>query len=75
MQQANMGAILKMMRKQKGLTQTQMGALLGCNKPTISKLESRGNRMIFTTAVKYIKMLGYKVSLRSSGNRITIEIK
>lgn len=56
-----LGAHVKKLRKQNGLTQTQLGDALGLTFQQIQKYESAKNRMSYSTVVKIAHYFGQSV--------------
>ena len=55
---------IKQIRKQRNLTQGELGKLLGVQKAQISKLESGAVNITFDTLLKVLKALRAKVTLK-----------
>ncbi len=55
---------IKQIRKQRNLTQDELGKLLGVQKAQISKLESGATNVTFDTLLKVFKALKAKVTLK-----------
>lgn len=55
---------IKQIRKQRNLTQDELGKLLGVQKAQISKLESGSVNITFDTLLKVLKALRAKVTLK-----------
>ena len=56
---------LKEIREIKGVSQTELGALLGQNQGSISKLESRESDVLFKTLCSVVKALGGKLEVKA----------
>ncbi|MGM7550540.1 helix-turn-helix domain-containing protein [Myroides odoratimimus] len=56
------GAKIKILRKQKGLTQAQLGELVGVQKAQISKIEKSTANVKIVTVLKVINALGAKLT-------------
>lgn len=56
------GAKIKILRKQKGLTQTQLGELVGVQKAQISKIEKSTANVKISTVYKVLSALGAKLT-------------
>ena len=59
-----LGEKLKKIRKEKNLTQAQLGKLIGVQKAQISKLESGASSATISTITKVFKALKAKVKLQ-----------
>ncbi|NVO12217.1 MAG: helix-turn-helix transcriptional regulator [Bacteroidales bacterium] len=59
-----LGEKLKKIRKEKNLTQAQLGKLIGVQKAQISKLESGASSATISTITKVFKALKAKVTLQ-----------
>lgn len=59
-----LGEIIKQTRKERNLTQEQLGNLIGVNKSEISKLESNARNMTISTVLKIFHALKAKVNFR-----------
>ena len=57
------GEMIKNVRKERNLTQEQLGKLVGVQKAQISKLESNAKNVTLATLMKVFKALSAKVSL------------
>lgn len=57
-----LGDIIKKARKERNLTQEQLGELIGVNKSEISKLERNARNMTIGTVLKVFNALKAKVS-------------
>lgn len=57
------GAILKMARKEAGLTQEQIARKIGTYKTNISRLENHGDDAKFSTILRYASALGKKIKI------------
>jgi HTH-type transcriptional regulator/antitoxin HipB len=60
---ALIGASIKKLRTQRGLTQTELGKLVGVQRSQISKLEKTGTSMTLETAMKLFHALGATLTL------------
>lgn len=56
-----LGEIIKQTRKERNLTQEQLGKLIGVNKSEISKLERNARNMTLSTVLKIFNALKAKV--------------
>jgi len=56
-----LGEAIKMLRKQKDLTQEELGKLVGVQKAQISKIENNLNNARFDTIMKVFNVLDAKV--------------
>jgi len=59
-----LGEIIKQTRKERNLTQEQLGDLIGVKKSEISKLESNARNMTISTVIKIFHALKAKVNFR-----------
>lgn len=57
-----LGEIIKQTRKERNLTQEQLGELIGVNKSEISKLERNARNMTISTVLKIFNALKAKVN-------------
>lgn len=57
-----LGQAIKQARKERNLTQEELGVLVGVKKAQISKIENSATDARFTTIVKVFEALGAKVS-------------
>lgn len=60
---ALIGASIKRLRTQRGLTQTELGKLVGVQRAQISKLEKTGTSMTLETAMKLFNALGATITV------------
>ena len=65
-QQFKIGIMLKMARKEAKLTQTDVAEKLGTNKSSISRLENKAEDMKVSTLLRYLEIVGLKLSLGKS---------
>ncbi len=56
--------MIKQTRKERNLTQEQLGKLIGVNKSEISKLESNSRNMTISTVIKIFHALKAKVNFK-----------
>ncbi|MDM1450423.1 helix-turn-helix domain-containing protein [Myroides odoratimimus] len=56
------GSKIKAIRKEKGLTQTQLGKLVGVQKAQISKIENNTSNVKITTLLKVLNALEAKLT-------------
>ncbi len=56
--------LIRQIRKERDLTQEQLGKLIGVKKATISKLERRADNMTIETLLRIFEALKAKVSLK-----------
>lgn len=56
------GAAIKQARKQRNLTQEELGRMAGVRKAQISKIEN-GNNVVFTTVLRLFKAMNINVEL------------
>ncbi len=56
------GQTIKKIRKERNLTQEQLGAIVGVKKAQISKIENSTTDARFTTILKVFEALGAKVN-------------
>lgn len=56
------GSKIKVLRKEKGLTQTQLGELVGVQKAQIYKIENNISNVKITTLLKVLNALGVKLT-------------
>lgn len=70
-----LGKMIKQARKERNLTQTQLGELIGVQKSQISKLESSANSATIDTVIKVFKALkaeiNFKVKLENEFIQLT----
>lgn len=59
-----LGEIIKQTRKQRNLTQEQLGNLIGVKKSEISKLERNARNMTISTVLRIFHALKAKVNLK-----------
>ena len=57
-----LGQIIRQVRKERNLTQTQLGLLVGVKKSQISKIENSLNDARFDTIIKVFKALNAKIN-------------
>lgn len=58
----NIGAAIRQARKEKNLTQAQLGSLMGVQRAQVSKIES-GKNLNFSTVAKAFKAMGIPARL------------
>ncbi|MDM1328664.1 helix-turn-helix domain-containing protein [Myroides odoratimimus] len=56
------GSKIKAIRKEKGLTQTKLGELVGVQKAQISKIENNTSNVKITTLLKVLNALGVELT-------------
>ncbi|MDM1496044.1 helix-turn-helix transcriptional regulator [Myroides odoratimimus] len=56
------GSTIKASRKEKGLTQTKLGELVGVQKAQISRIENNTSNVKITTLLKVLNALGVKLT-------------
>ncbi|WP_074748310.1 helix-turn-helix domain-containing protein [Myroides marinus] len=61
------GSKIKAIRKEKRLTQTQLGELVGVQKAQISKIENNTSNVKITTLLKVLNALGSKLTWEIKG--------
>ncbi len=59
-----LGELIKQTRKQKNLTQDELGTLIGVNKSEISKLENNARNMKIGTLIKVFNALKANIKFR-----------
>ena len=59
-----LGEMIKQTRKERNLTQAQLGDLIGVNKSEISKLERNARNMTISTVLKIFQALKAKVNFK-----------
>lgn len=69
-----LGGLIKQIRKERGLTQQQLGQLIGLGKSRISKIENSGKNLTIETVRKIFKALNAEVSLKITVNKDELEI-
>lgn len=57
-----LGEIIRQARKERNLTQTELGKLIGVQKSQISRIENNANNVTIETILKVFKALKAKVS-------------
>ena|SRR5690606_20415187 len=67
-----LGHAIKQARKERNLTQEELGELVGVKKAQISKIENSATDARFTTVLKVFKALGAKVNFNVELNNQTI---
>lgn len=67
----HIGEAIKAARTKKGLTQQQLGDLMGVQRPQICKIES-GRNLTFNTVAKAFKALGIPAELNAGGVRLAL---
>ncbi|TKG93931.1 XRE family transcriptional regulator [Puteibacter caeruleilacunae] len=65
---------IKSLRKEKGLSQTQLGVLIGKGKSQISKIESGSQNLTISTMLKVLKALNAKIKFRIEIDDDSIEV-
>lgn len=59
-----LGEFISQIRKERNMTQEQLGKLIGVQKSTVSKLEKNGKNMTIDTILKVFNALKTKVKLK-----------
>jgi len=59
-----LGLMIKETRKQRNLTQEELGELIGVNKSEISKLESNARNMRLSTIIRVFEALKAKIKIK-----------
>ena len=67
-----LGEMIKITRKERNLTQEQLGKLIGVNKSEISKLERNARNMTMSTILKIFHALKAKVKFNIEIERLTL---
>jgi len=67
-----LGEMIKITRKERNLTQEQLGKLIGVNKSEISKLERNARNMTISTILKIFHALKAKVKFNIELERLTL---
>lgn len=62
------GSKIKALRKEKGLTQNQLGELVGVQKAQISRIENNTSNVKITTLLKVLNALDAKLTWKIKGN-------
>jgi HTH-type transcriptional regulator / antitoxin HipB len=69
-----LGGLIKQIRKERGLTQEQLGQLIGVGKGRISRMENEGKNLTIETVQKVFKALKAEVSLKITVNKEELKI-
>jgi HTH-type transcriptional regulator / antitoxin HipB len=65
----DLGAAIRLLRKQRGWTQTRLAEWLTVSRPTVAKLES-GGAVNVDVAIRALAILGYVATIHSKGSRL-----
>ena len=57
------GGMLRTLREDAGLTQRQIGALLGISQPAVSQIETGGDGITWATVLRYLTALGFHIEV------------
>lgn len=69
-----LGRMIKTARKERNLTQNQLGELIGVKKAQISKLESSANSATIDTVIKVFKALKAEISFNVKIENQTLQV-
>ncbi|MFC4479894.1 helix-turn-helix domain-containing protein [Flavobacterium chungangensis] len=69
-----LGRMIKTARKERNLTQEQLGDLIGVKKAQISKLESSANSATIDTVIKVFKALKAEISFNVKIENQTLQV-
>ncbi|KAF2506659.1 helix-turn-helix transcriptional regulator [Flavobacterium zhairuonense] len=69
-----LGRMIKTARKERNLTQDQLGELVGVKKSQISKLESSANSATIDTVIKVFKALKAEISFNVKIENQTLQV-
>lgn len=70
-QACNVGEAIRLARKERNLTQEQLGELMGVQRAQVSKIES-GKDVKMSTFIKAIKAMGLQANLAIGGISLTL---
>lgn len=71
LQAYHIGEAIRQARKEKGLTQEQLGELMGVQRPQVSKIES-GRNLTVSTIARAFKALGVPAEINAGGLRFAL---